>query len=59
METKNAWWIAGIAGVLVVALAVGVAVANSGGGTLEGPTWTLSSIADPDGALGAPLPDVQ
>ena len=36
----------------------GVAIANSGGGTLEGPTWTLSSIADPDGGLGEPLPDV-
>jgi len=58
MENKNAWWTAGIAGVVVVALAVGVAFANSGGGTLEGPTWTLSSIADPDGGLGEPLPDV-
>jgi hypothetical protein len=58
MENKNAWWIAGIAGVVAVALVVGVAIANSGGGTLEGPTWTLSSIADPGGGLGAPLPDV-
>lgn len=50
IENKNAWWIAGIAGVVVVALAGGVAVANSREGTLEG-------IADPaTGSLAALRP---
>lgn len=59
MKSKQAWWIAGIAGVVAVALVIGVAIANSGSGDLTGTTWTLRGIADPaSGTLTVPLPDV-
>lgn len=59
MKSKQAWWIAGIAGVVAVALVIGVAIANSGSGDLTGTTWTLRGIADSaSGTLTVPLPDV-
>ena len=59
MENKHAGWIAGIVGLVAVALAIGVAIANSGSGDLTDTTWTLRAIADPaGGALTAPIPDV-
>lgn len=59
MQHEQAWWIAGIAGVVAVALVIGVAIANSGSGDLTGTAWTLRGIADPaNGTLAPPLPDV-
>ena len=59
MSNTSAGWIAGIVGIVLVAFAIGVAIANSGGGDLEGRTWTLEGMADPaSGDVAAPLPDV-